>query len=305
MIKNCQEFVSSLEKEGLTFRHFSMVQQGEFHPDDADWNYKDVPHLHFIHHLVEAVPARIDEDIIVSINLQKIFGITMPLTVVNIESGPNSQMYFTTMGMFTLVIESTWTAVDEYNTKVTTTYNVGMKWYLLFMFPLIAWSLKRNYKDLMSGDIPMRLRRGQLRSWGYQFVKRGKRYGFAETMAIGKQNVVNSNPNSALPAAVDIDIKSVFSKDGSEYFWGRSDHQGLRIRRHKDTLLFFPRMCPHEGAELDKSQCFKEMITCPWHGRPFKPLTVISLQHNQKVAIDNQLVIEVIDDKLRIGIDLK
>ncbi len=54
-------------------------------------------------------------------------GVTLPLTVVNLESGDRSQMYFTSFGFWALVIESAWEAVDARRTRVTTTYQASAR----------------------------------------------------------------------------------------------------------------------------------------------------------------------------------
>jgi len=72
-----------LSKEGFHFREFSLEHVGRYAAADADWNYKDIPHLHYVHHLAEAVPSAVGDDIVATINTQKIFGMTVPLSVFN------------------------------------------------------------------------------------------------------------------------------------------------------------------------------------------------------------------------------
>ena len=85
------ELMRQLEREGLGFRTFSLVHEGNYTVEDADWNYKDVPHLHHIHALVEAHPAAVDDKFIATMNLQKVLGLRLPLTVFNYESGTNER----------------------------------------------------------------------------------------------------------------------------------------------------------------------------------------------------------------------
>ncbi|MDX2100485.1 MAG: Rieske 2Fe-2S domain-containing protein, partial [Leptolyngbyaceae cyanobacterium bins.59] len=56
-----------------------------------------------------------------------------------------------------------------------------------------------------------------------------------------------------------------------------NDHWGLRIVRSGDQLLFFPRVCLHEGACLDQAAIRQERILCPWHGRAMQPIAMIHL----------------------------
>ncbi|MEY5025527.1 MAG: hypothetical protein RLZZ244_1055, partial [Verrucomicrobiota bacterium] len=42
-----------LEAEGTTFRSFECVSEGAYAPQDAAWNYMDIPHLQYVHKQVE------------------------------------------------------------------------------------------------------------------------------------------------------------------------------------------------------------------------------------------------------------
>ncbi len=61
-----ETLVRQLEAEGYRFSELVLVSEGAYAPEDADWNYKDIPHLHHIHALAEALPAVIDRDLICS-----------------------------------------------------------------------------------------------------------------------------------------------------------------------------------------------------------------------------------------------
>src|SRR3990167_9913240 len=100
------QLITSLKKEGLVFTDFSLTHEGKYAIDDADWNYKDVPHLHHVHELVEANFAVMGDDVINTINTQKILGIKMPLAVVNYESGKNEQTYYTCLFFFVLIVQT-------------------------------------------------------------------------------------------------------------------------------------------------------------------------------------------------------
>ena len=42
-VKTLREITESLKAEGIEFRTFEMVSEGEYTLDDADWNYKTAP----------------------------------------------------------------------------------------------------------------------------------------------------------------------------------------------------------------------------------------------------------------------
>jgi hypothetical protein len=106
LTSSIDKITKELTREGLTFKEFSFVQEGNYTPSDADWNYKDVPHLHHIHKLVEAVITNVSDDYIATINVQKVFGIKVPLPVFNYAINKNRQLYYTSLLFYTLIIES-------------------------------------------------------------------------------------------------------------------------------------------------------------------------------------------------------
>ena len=265
---NKDHLIDRLKKEGLVFSNFSLVHEGNYAVDDADWNYKDVPHLHYVHELVEAVYAAMQDEFIATINIQKVFGFRMPLCVFNYQSGKDEQTYYTSWLFFTLIVHTCYEKIAENKTRVITTYYVGSSTILKWCFPFIRYAIRKNYKNLMLADIPMRERRGKLRELGYQFYKSTESYSFPKTMEILEQNVI-IRPVSL--GQYTININDVLALDG-EYFHGKDDHLGIRLVRQKNELFIFARMCLHEGASLDRGKCIGMKIQCPWHGRLHAPL---------------------------------
>lgn len=262
------ELVRRLERYGVKFRSFSMTHEGDYTVDDADWNYKDVPHLQYVHHLVEAVYGTVDDRYIATINLQKVLGMRIVLTVFNYESAPNEQTYFTSFLSFILIIHTRYEALGELRCRVTTTYSFGAPPWLIWLFPLARWALKRNYSDLMSGDIPMRERRGQLRKWGATLTKPSGSYSFRQTMDL-------LTPHVFFPNGPDVPVPSIeveLPPGSGDILIGRSDHRGLRLVVTDTQVHAFPRLCNHEGACLDSARLSDGALTCPWHARRVKPL---------------------------------
>jgi nitrite reductase/ring-hydroxylating ferredoxin subunit len=271
--------VSSLQREGLVFSEFTLAHEGDYTVDDADWNYKDVPHLHYVHELAEAIPAVVGDDLIATINMQKVLMFRFPFSLFNFESGPNTQTYYTTWLWYVLIIETAYESLGKCRTRVNTTYSIGCPPLLRWTFPILKWILKRNYDNLMSTDIPMRQRRGQLRTWGYSFFKEDERYSYEKTIDISKPNVIAPDTEVVLGDHA-IEIASALPANG-QLFVGRDDIWGIRLVREGNALKLFPRLCPHEGASLDSTECKNNKIQCPWHGRTFKHLAEFDLGSSQ------------------------
>ena len=274
--KSKDELVAKLTATGFVFSEFQMVNEGDYAPFDADWNYKDIPHLNILHKLVDGFPTSIEEFVITSVNLQKVAGFVVPMVVVNYQSGKDRQTYYTSFFGFLLVVETTWQALGEIRTRVVTTYAIGSKGYLKFLHPVIRRLITRNYENLMTEDIPMRTRRGQLRQWGYGFRTDGPPHSFTSTLHILDENMVEKKEMQP-PAPLRIDRAQLESVRGEDILTTRSDHWGLRLSATENQLLVFPRLCPHEGACLDRQVLTQGAVRCPWHGRVLRPLVALPL----------------------------
>ena len=282
--------MAALQKEeGYNFRTFELISEGEFLPSDADWNYKDIPHLKNVHNLVEGFTAYAGNDFVGSIFVQKMFGglVKIPLSVFNYQSAKNEQTYFTTLFWFILIIRTSYEQVGELQTKVTTRYAIAargiMKFLLPVIFPLMKWSIKKNYDDLMTGDIPMRNRRGELRKMGYCFAGDNKDYSFVETSNIMESNLIAPQNQSASEFILLKDIVVGLEKQNPA-FYGKADLFGFQAYKNGTVIKFFPRTCIHEGACLD-SQKSGEIVRCPWHGRLHKPLLEVDLLSSKIAAV--------------------
>jgi hypothetical protein len=274
--KSKDELVSRLTRAGLIFSQFQLVSVGDYEIFDADWNYKDVPHLNALHKLVNCFPTSIEDQVITTINFQEVLGLTIPLVVVNYHSGVDRQTYYTSFLGLLLIIETSWESVGEIKTRVTTKYAVGSKWFLRWAHPIVRWLITRNYRQLMSEDIPMRDRRGQLRRWGYGFRTDGKPHTFTSTLHILDENMVMKQELHP-PPTVRLTRAELDAIERKDLLTTESDHWGLRFSVRENQLHVYPRLCPHEGACLDVEPITRDAVRCPWHGRMLRPLCSIPL----------------------------
>jgi hypothetical protein len=283
MIKKSQaELVQQLEAEGFSFLRFSLSHEGQYAAEDADWNYSDVPHLEYVHKLVDGITSTIADDFLTAVLLQRVLGFRVPLAHTEYQIGPSAMVYYTAFAFLVLIIETSWEELAPLRTRVVTTYCIGGPRLLSPLFPFVKRVLTKNYHALMADDIPMRERRGQLRSWGYGFLKDTPRYTFPYTMLIGRNNVVAPPNVTATPHRVVLD--TALPADGS-LLLGRPDHLGLRVIREGSQLLVTRRMCPHEGAALDQATCKAGRLSCPWHGRVLPPLASFDLSASEDVRV--------------------
>lgn len=262
-----------LKTAGYSIHSFSVASIGEYALADADWNYKDVPHLNIVHSKVRAIIGTMGDDVITTLNLQKIFGIPVPLTLVNYATSETAQTYFTTLGPYVLVVHTSYENTDERTTTVTTNYNIAAAGIARVAFPLLEKILRGNYKTLMSEDLPMRTRRGELRARGFGFASDGRPRTFVETTDLTVANVVP-------PAREDTEKYVVMRREleaTKDVLVGRDDDCGVRLMLKENTILVFPRYCNHEGASLDCAVLKNKVISCPWHAKAVPALASVSL----------------------------
>src|ERR1700737_1102627 len=172
MMRSRESLKAELEATGLVFDEFSISGAGPYPTPDADWNYKGVPHLSYMHPGVKPVLGIVDDRTMITINLQKLFGLWLPMAVVNYQPVGPPQTYFTTWFFFVLIVTPGYEQLGPLRCRVTSHYTVGGPRLLSWVLPIIRFVLKRNNAWLMEGDIPMRTRRGDLRARGYSFSRR-------------------------------------------------------------------------------------------------------------------------------------
>jgi len=130
----------------------------------------------------------------------------------------------------------------------------------------------------MSGDIPMRARRGDLRDLGHDIIKKfpNKKVSFIETLEINKKHVV-------IPENFKKEYNYKISKNklikDKDLCLGSSDDRGLRIKLENDKIYFFKRICDHQGADLSCAKFDNNRLMCPWHGKKMPPICELDLNN--------------------------
>ena len=285
IIKSPENIISSLISEGLKFKNFSLESSGEFHIDDVDWNYKDMLHATYVHKLLDPAPIVVTDFTIAQIFFQKFLIFRFPFSIYQYDSGPNQLAYFFTLFSFVFVVNTKFFTEDQI-TKVQTTYNIGSSPILLaIFFPLIKWSLSKNYRVLMSEDMPMRLRRGELRKMGANFKKPDGPYSFLKTININEENCEFFEDlfDAEISSSIEV-LRSTQDRLPLEFLTGRSDAWGLRGVVEAGTLKIYPRLCTHEGACLDRTDTRGDVLYCPWHNKRIQPIVVE--QYDQYLKLD-------------------
>lgn len=298
--KSYKEIISELEKKKYSFNYYQSETIGEYLPEDADWNYKDIEHPKLVHSDFSAIPTYISQDIACSINLQKIpfIGLTLPLLIVNYEYSKFNQTYYTSFGPFIIFINTNIQKLNQDKTIVKTQYAVGSKNFFKFFHSIIGKILLKNYKKLMSEDMPMRNRKGELRKIGHNFFSPSSTYSFNYSEKISNSNVyLKKNVSNQ----IKIKKNDILFKKNGEKIGEKLGVLSFFVSVTDDKVNLWPSTCAHEGAELS-IKCIKgERIFCPWHNRVSKP--ILSIEKKQKkLEINNSKDYEILvsDEKIEI-----
>jgi hypothetical protein len=216
------------------------------------------------------------------------------------DSGPDRQTYVFTLLAYTIITETRFERRPGGRTRVVTTYAVGSaSRAAMLLYPVVRWSLVRNYRRLMAEDLPMRDRRGQLRRWGYSFRHDEGARRFVDSLAVERDNLVLPDEVPGAPAEGEVALAELAG--GAPALWGRDDHLGLRLEGDGDVIRAYPRLCHHEGACLDgvPAQGADGAVRCPWHGRRVPPLGTLAATDGATLETEHH-VLRVEGHRVRI-----
>lgn len=280
-ISNIQSIKNMCIDSNFCSIEFEVIEKGSYTCRDAEWNYKDTLHSNFVHSKFYGARTILSDDFITSVHIQKIFGIKFPMTLVQYEDN-KKLVYYSSLLFFLIIVETTFNSIDE-GSMVITKYTVFCPVWASFLLKIIKYITLKNYKTLMSEDLPLRNRRGYLRSLGYSYSHDTKKLGWLMLSSISENNVI-ANHNDMI---LRVNLNDV--NDGT-YNFGIDNHIGIRLIRHEDIFKIYPRMCLHEGASLDMCKIENGSIYCPWHGKKISALKIFNLNEDFIIHIDGRKI---------------
>ena len=183
----------SLFMERIGYKHLILRLHtiGNYSKKDSEWNYSDIPHLNYVHTKVEGFSFYSDNERIVNLFMQRFGPFCVPVT--NYIEHLKSDKHFYVMNILGMIVSVTTSHNEKSDLKALTI--TEYKFYYrsliekIFAF-VIKFATKRNYKVLMSEDVPMRNQRGNLRNKGLSFLSDNQdKIGFYETEDLSINNV--------------------------------------------------------------------------------------------------------------------
>jgi len=271
---------------------------GRWLPADALWNYLDVPHLNFVHTAVSGEEFFSSDSASVSVFEQRVFGVRVQAVTAIVRRSQDLIEYVTSLP-FVRISVITKIFGSDCQCQVETEYTVSTSFLLRPLHGLIHWTLARNYRLLMSEDLPMREQRARLRDRGVRFARDDDGYRFDASKRVQENNVLPAHGDPEM-----IGLSTLAARQGEWCRWELSN--GLEIlvaiTPGDDELLVLPGICPHEGAALeppnssgDSEKC---QVRCPWHGRVFWPL---ALAPNSSVSVGRLTISRQGDSLVAVG----
>jgi len=281
LLSRASSFPAFLRKRGFRYFLLDRVTSGYYSARDSEWNYSDIPHLNVVHENVDGYPFIVSDFYIASLFVQRLGPFKVPVTVFLKHEDPTEHYYV--LNILCIVAEVSTQYINSGTHCITRTkYKF---WYKGIVGLIVAFlariSTIANYNKLMSEDVPMRNQRGYLRRLGLRLrLDLLPIIRFTDTVDLSAVNVDASGYFSGLSVCSTTVIRMSGQVDIEEYL--------LSIDPREDNIYIYPMICEHEGASL--RNCPKasrsQIITCPWHGKPIKPLAILPYGYDDSYCIE-------------------
>ncbi len=255
---------SKLEKSLLSLSPGEVCTQGNYKfqshcsADDLDWNHMDWMHRPLIHNTyLNSVRIFAEPNFSLSLTNIKFLGFDVKILVsdIKIERGLFYQCY-TIFGL--IYIHG---ILENNDTDMNFSWYIISKWWLKPLHSVLSKKLYDLNELQINEDVPLRVRRADLKNQGYSFPPSERDYITTNDskMRTVYLQLTGSHQISLSQYEVDkmYDIKV-------------SDKGFVICKKSADSVYLWPAVCPHEGGPLTAdNKCNKTEIKCPWHGIEF------------------------------------
>jgi hypothetical protein len=131
------EILELVRERGMAASEISLSTEGEYSPEDADWNYRDLLHMNHVHGNLHYQVFAADKTVAGSLWFEKILGLTFPAALVSYKRDALSHHALTVWGFFLLLSECQFKALSAKRTRVTTNYLIASPRWCKIFIPLI------------------------------------------------------------------------------------------------------------------------------------------------------------------------
>lgn len=315
-----EQIIKMGQDSGFTYEKFQFSIIGDYTSNDSLFNHRDIPHFNHLHKKLSGGYG--NEGIyyggVVSfIRYFKFLGITFPILILMKNDGNNRVLE--TFSFFCFYFLKLNEETDQEKNKCLSkiTYFIGSKNKLLLkvFLPFFKMMFKKSFEDYKNEDWPFLNRRGSLRKKGFSFDKDKVTFNFEDTLNMQKQNCFYLNPEIEKNKILNVPLNDLPYNEIIKI--GKIGIMSFQLFRSNDNIKVYPRVCPHEGGDLDinndigikytkndflKNKC---RMRCNVHSRYFDPIVEIDLKNNKKSYKSNLYDFILSDNNLSINLKSK
>ena len=320
-----EQIINIGEQKGFVYNSFEFSIEGNYKSSDSLFNHRDVPHFNHLHPNLAygyGNEGIYYGEVVSFIRYYRFLGLSFPILTLMKDDGDNRVLE--TYSFFCFQFLKLNEEIDLKNEKCLSKikYYIGCKNKLVLNLftPFFKKMFLKSFNDFKNDDRPFLNRRGNLRKNGFAFNKDNvKNFRYDSTLNVKKQNCFFVNKNHSPVKETTIDLNKIENK--KIFKVNDTGIMGFQIFKDTNLIKIYPRVCPHEGGDLDIDSNVGVKYTiekfvnndcrmrCNVHNRMFEPIVTIDLSNNKKEYKSNMYSFSLNNNKIfikiREDIDLK
>ena len=313
-----EQIIDIGKQKGFAYNSFEFSIEGDYTSSDSLFNHRDVPHFNHLHPNLAygyGNEGIYYGEVVSFIRYYKFLGVSFPILTLMKDDGENRVLE--TYSFFCFQFLKLNEEIDLPNSKCLSkiTYFIGSKNKLLLNLftPFFKRMFLKSFNDFKNDDRPFLNRRGNLKKCGFVFNKDNtKKFRYDSTLNVKKQNCFYTNnnklPNDKTVINIDQIEKDKILKVNDVGI------MGFQIFKDSNHIKIYPRVCPHEGGDLDVNSEIgvkyteKDFINknhrmrCNIHNRMFEPIVTIDLNNGKKEYKSNMYSFMFDNNKIYVKI---
>ena len=313
-----EQIIDKGKQIGFSYNSFSFSIVGRYKSIDALFNHRDVPHFNHLHPNLAygyGNEGIYYGEVVTFIRYYKFLGLTFPILTLMKDDGENRVLETYSFFCFQFLKLNQEIDLPDKRCLSKITYYIGSKNKLaLNIFtPFFKKMFTKSFNDFKNDDRPFLNRRGDLKKIGFVFNKENiKKFRYDSTLNVKKQNCFFVNKNNSLNDNTVIDVNNIENKKILKI--NDVGIMGFQVFRDSNFIKIYPRVCPHEGGDLDINNkvglkyTIEDFISkdcrmrCNIHNRMFEPIITIDVSDSKKEYKSNMYSFIFDNNKIYIKI---
>jgi Rieske [2Fe-2S] domain len=256
---------------------------------DIEWNFYDEHHrihVHDTYHdFFKVIGGRH-----FSVNTVRLGALPLFVQVANARIAPH--VFVQAMTLLGVIVLAQVVALSQAGeqVRIKIDWYTGSHWTLRWLHAFFNARLRRlQEKQNTEDNVEIRQRRYELRKLGFRFKTDVADF-------INSNHLADHVIVPRTPAAPAVPLDSIREDGVTALTLGPVE---LLATRRNGGVTLWPALCPHEGGRMRERNLCGEVLTCPWHGRKFTPVSLTPGQEwkflNARICLEpNRLVLHVL-----------